>query len=50
MRPHIVNEFAYGLQEGAFYMGKKVLVILLLLACVLTAYQVGKQKEETATS
>lgn len=31
-------------------MGKKVLVILLLLACVLTACQGGKQKEETATS
>jgi conserved repeat protein len=48
--PHIVNEFAYGLQEGAFYMGKKVLVILLLLAGILTACQGGKQKEETATS
>ena len=50
MMPHIVNEFAYGLQEGAFYMGKKVLVILLLLAGILTACQGGKQKEETATS
>ena len=48
--PHIANEFAYRFQEGAFYMGKKVLVILLLLACVLTACQGGKQKEETATS
>lgn len=50
MMPHIVNEFAYGLQEGAFYMGKKVLVILLLLAGILTDCQGGKQKEETATS
>ena len=50
MMPHIANEFAYRFQEGAFYMGKKVLVILLLLACVLTACQGGKQKEETATS
>ena len=50
MRPHIINEFAYRLQEGAFCMGKKVLVILLLLAGVLTACQGGKQKEETATS
>lgn len=31
-------------------MGKKVLVILVLLAGVLTACQGGKQKEETATS
>lgn len=31
-------------------MGKRVLVILLLLTGVLTSYQVGKQKEETATS
>jgi len=31
-------------------MGKKVLVILLLLAGILTACQGGKQKEETATS
>ena len=50
MRPHIVNKFVYGLKEGAYYMGKKVLVILLLLAGVLTACQEGKQKEETATS
>ena len=31
-------------------MGKKVLVILLLLVGILTACQGGKQKEETATS
>lgn len=50
MKPHIVNKFVYGIKEGAFYMGKKVLVILLLLAGALTACHGGKQKEETATS
>ena len=50
MRPHIVNKFVYGIKEGEFCMGKKVLVILLLLVGILTACQGGKQKEETATS
>lgn len=50
MRPHIVNKFVYGLKEEEFCMGKRVLMILMLLAGVLTACQGGKQKEETATS